>query len=153
MIKVNCTALPANLIESELFGHEKGAFTGAMDRRIGKFELANNSALFLDEVGELPLELQVKLLRVIQEREFERVGSTATIKVDVRIVAATNRDLEKEVDHGKFRSDLFYRLNVFPINLPSLREREEDVMPLANFFLARYSKLTAIRVTLFSADV
>jgi len=153
MIKVNCAALPANLIESELFGHEKGAFTGAIDRRIGKFELANNSTLFLDEIGELPLELQVKLLRVIQEREFERVGGTTTIKVDVRIVAATNRDLEKEVEEGKFRADLFYRLNVFPITLPSLRERKDDIIPLANFFLARYSKLTGTRVTSFAPKV
>ncbi|GAA4323489.1 hypothetical protein GCM10023149_24460 [Mucilaginibacter gynuensis] len=153
MIKVNCAALPANLIESELFGHEKGAFTGATDRRIGKFELANNSTIFLDEIGELPLELQVKLLRVIQEREFERVGGTTTIKVDVRIVAATNRNLENEVDEGKFRSDLFYRLNVFPIHLPSLRERQEDIIPLANYFLSRYGKLTGIRVNSFASKI
>jgi formate hydrogenlyase transcriptional activator len=153
MIKVNCAALPANLIESELFGHEKGAFTGATDRRIGKFELANNSTLFLDEIGELPLELQVKLLRVIQEREFERVGGSATIKIDVRLVAATNRNLETEVDNGRFRSDLFYRLNVFPINLPSLCERQEDIIPLANYFLTRYGKLTGMKVNSFSPRV
>ncbi|WP_264537508.1 sigma 54-interacting transcriptional regulator [Flavobacterium sp. N1736] len=140
MIKVNCAAMPANLIESELFGHEKGAFTGATDRRIGKFELANNSTLFLDEIGEMPLEAQVKLLRVIQERELERVGGKETIKVDVRIIAATNRNLEEEVAAGRFRSDLFYRLNVFPIYLPSLRERMEDVEALANFFVAKYNK-------------
>ncbi|KFF05360.1 Fis family transcriptional regulator [Flavobacterium reichenbachii] len=140
MIKVNCAAMPANLIESELFGHEKGAFTGATDRRLGKFELANNSTLFLDEIGEMPLEAQVKLLRVIQERELERVGGKDTIKVDVRIIAATNRNLEEEVAAGRFRSDLFYRLNVFPIYLPSLRERMEDVEALANFFVAKYNK-------------
>lgn len=140
MIKVNCAAMPANLIESELFGHEKGAFTGATERRIGKFELANNSTLFLDEIGEMPLEAQVKLLRVIQERELERVGGKDTIKVDVRIIAATNRNLEEEVEAGRFRSDLFYRLNVFPIYLPSLRERMEDVEALANFFVTKYNK-------------
>jgi len=146
MIKVNCAAMPANLIESELFGHEKGSFTGAFERRIGKFELAHNSTLFLDEIGELPLELQVKLLRVIQEREFERIGGKNTIKVDVRIIAATNRNLEEEMAAGRFRSDLYYRLNVFPIHLPSLRERKEDVIPLANFFLARFSNQTGITV-------
>ncbi|WP_246860118.1 sigma 54-interacting transcriptional regulator [Flavobacterium sp. KBS0721] len=140
MIKVNCAAMPANLIESELFGHEKGAFTGATERRLGKFELANNSTLFLDEIGEMPLEAQVKLLRVIQERELERVGGKDTIKVDVRIIAATNRNLEEEAEGGRFRSDLFYRLNVFPIYLPSLRERMEDVEALANFFVAKYNK-------------
>lgn len=147
MIKVNCAALPPNLIESELFGHEKGSFTGATDRRIGKFELAHNSTIFLDEVGELPLDLQAKLLRVLQEREFERVGGKVTIKVDVRIIAATNRNLEKESQSGRFRADLFYRLNVFPIELPPLRERAEDIGVLANFFLEKYSKLNEIRVT------
>jgi len=127
MIKVNCATLPANLIESELFGHERGSFTGATEKRIGKFELANNSTLFLDEVGELPLDLQVKLLRVLQEKEIERVGGRSTIKTNVRIIAATNRDLQKEVQMGSFRSDLYFRLNVFPINLPPLRERKEDI--------------------------
>ncbi len=153
MIKVNCAALPPNLIESELFGHEKGAFTGATDRRIGKFELAHNSTIFLDEVGELPLDLQAKLLRVLQEREFERVGGKVTIKVDVRIIAATNRNLEKESLSGRFRADLYYRLNVFPIELPPLRERAEDIGVLANFFLEKYSKLNEIRVTSIAPKV
>ncbi|NUY80355.1 sigma 54-interacting transcriptional regulator [Flavobacterium sp. MAH-1] len=151
MIKVNCAAMPANLIESELFGHEKGAFTGALERRIGKFELANHSTLFLDEIGEMPLEAQVKLLRVIQERELERVGGKETIKVDVRIIAATNRDLEEEVKAGRFRSDLYYRLNVFPIELPPLRDRMEDVEALANFFLSKYSKNSGRNITRISA--
>ncbi|SEM80497.1 Transcriptional regulator containing GAF, AAA-type ATPase, and DNA-binding Fis domains [Mucilaginibacter gossypiicola] len=153
MIKVNCAALPANLIESELFGHERGAFTGAVERRIGKFEQAHNSTLFLDEIGELPLELQVKLLRVIQEREFERIGGKTTIKVDVRIIAATNRNLEEEVNAGRFRADLYYRLNVFPISLPPLRNRIEDIAQLANYFLARHSKNTGIKVTAISSKV
>ncbi|NVM67661.1 transcriptional regulator with GAF, ATPase, and Fis domain [Mucilaginibacter sp. SG538B] len=150
MVTVNCAALPANLIESELFGHERGAFTGAMDRRIGKFELAHQGTIFLDEIGELPLELQVKLLRAIQEREFERVGGKTTIKVDVRIIAATNRDLEEEVDAHRFRADLYYRLNVFPICLPPLRERQEDIAELANFFLLRYCKLTGKKISFIS---
>lgn len=153
MVKVNCAALPAHLIESELFGHEKGAFTGAIDRRIGKFELANNSTLFLDEIGEMPLELQVKLLRVLQERELERLGGRTTIKVDVRVIAATNRNLEAEVQAGRFRSDLFYRLNVFPINLPPLRERHEDIEPLANFFVAKFNKNTGKKVNGISLKV
>ncbi|MFT3794848.1 sigma 54-interacting transcriptional regulator [Flavobacterium sp.] len=140
MIKVNCAALPPQLIESELFGHERGSFTGATERRIGKFELANKSTLFLDEIGELPLELQVKLLRALQEKEIERVGGQNTIPVDVRIIAATNRDLQKEVLDGKFRSDLFYRLNVFPIALPPLRERKEDIPSLVTFFIKRFSR-------------
>ncbi|MDF2189151.1 sigma 54-interacting transcriptional regulator [Paraflavitalea sp. CAU 1676] len=142
MVKVNCAALPANLIESELFGHERGAFTGALDRRIGKFELANNSSLFLDEIGELPLEAQAKLLRVIQEREVERLGGTQTIKVDVRLIAATNRHLEEEVKAGRFRADLYFRLNVFPIALPPLRDRAEDIEPLTQFFVQKYSRTT-----------
>ncbi|MBS1606976.1 MAG: sigma 54-interacting transcriptional regulator [Bacteroidetes bacterium] len=146
MVKVNCAALPANLIESELFGHERGAFTGAIDRRIGKFELADHSTLFLDEIGDMPLEAQVKLLRVIQERELERVGGKHTIKVDVRLITATNRDLEAEVGAGRFREDLYYRLNVFPIRLPSLRERPEDIEPLASFFVAKYSRNTGKKI-------
>ena len=140
MVKVNCAAIPANLIESELFGHEKGSFTGATDRRIGKFELAHNSTLFLDEIGEMPVELQVKLLRVLQEKEIERVGGKTTIKTDVRIIAATNRNLYEEINAGRFRSDLFYRLNVFPITLPPLRDRKEDIPDLAYHFIQRLSQ-------------
>jgi DNA-binding NtrC family response regulator len=135
IIKINCAALPINLIESELFGHEKGAFTGAMDKRIGKFELAHQGTIFLDEIGEMPLETQVKLLRVLQEKEIERIGGKAPIKVNVRIIAATNRNLEKEVAEGRFRLDLYYRLNVFPIQLPPLRERKDDIVLLAQHFL------------------
>jgi transcriptional regulator with GAF, ATPase, and Fis domain len=142
MVKVNCAAMPANLIESELFGHERGSFTGATERRIGKFELANHGTLFLDEIGEMPTELQVKLLRAIQEREIERIGGKSTIKIDVRIIAATNRDLQKEVDDGRFRRDLYYRLNVFPILLPALRERKKDISVLVSHFLNKFSKNT-----------
>jgi transcriptional regulator with GAF, ATPase, and Fis domain len=152
MIKVNCAALPANLIESELFGHERGSFTGAMERRIGKFELANGGTLFLDEIGEMPLELQVKLLRALQEKEIERVGGKTTIKVDVRIIAATNRDLEKEMVEGRFRSDLYYRLNIFPIQLPPLRQRKEDIPLLANHFIRRFAKKAGRRIENFSAQ-
>ena len=134
LIKMNCATLPANLIESELFGHEKGAFTGAFEKRIGKFELAQGGTIFLDEIGELPLDLQPKLLRVLQEKEIERIGGSHTIKVDVRIIAATNRNLEKEIAAGRFRLDLYYRLNVFPVLLPALRERKDDILLLANFF-------------------
>ncbi len=140
MVKVNCAALPPHLLESELFGHEKGAFTGATDRRIGKFELADKSTLFLDEIGELPLDAQAKLLRVIQERELERVGGKGMIKVDVRLVAATNRNLEEEVQAGRFRADLYFRLNVFPIELPALRNRLEDIEALTHFFVQKYSR-------------
>ena len=139
MIKVNCAALPANLVESELFGHEKGSFTGATDRRIGKFEQSQNSTLFLDEIGDMPFEMQVKLLRAVQEKEIERVGSKSTLKTDVRIIAATNRNLEMEVIKGRFRSDLYYRLNVFPIEMPALRERKEDIPVLVNYFLGQHS--------------
>jgi formate hydrogenlyase transcriptional activator len=138
-IKLNCAALPATLIESELFGHEKGAFTGAHEKRTGKFERADKGTLFLDEVGEMPVELQVKLLRVLQEKEIERVGGRDTIKVDVRIIAATNKNLEKEVADGRFRLDLYYRLNVFPVTLPPLRDRKEDVPALAYHFMEHYS--------------
>ncbi|SIS97522.1 Transcriptional regulator containing GAF, AAA-type ATPase, and DNA-binding Fis domains [Filimonas lacunae] len=140
MVKVNCAALPANLVESELFGHEKGSFTGAIERRIGKFELANGGTLFLDEIGEMPLELQVKLLRALQEREIERIGGRSVIKVNVRVVTATNRNLEQEVREGRFRSDLYFRLNTFPIYAPPLREHKEDIPLLANHFVNRFSK-------------
>jgi formate hydrogenlyase transcriptional activator len=135
MVKVNCAALPASLVESELFGREKGAFTGALTREMGRFELANGSTLFLDEIGELPLELQAKLLRVLQEGEFERLGSSRTLKVDVRVIVATARDLRAMVKEGKFREDLFYRVNVFPINIPPLRERKDDIPMLVWHFV------------------
>jgi chemotaxis protein methyltransferase CheR len=140
LVKVNCAALPSNLIESELFGHEKGAFTGAHTRQLGRFEVANRATLFLDEIGELPLELQPKLLRVIQDGEFERLGSSVTIKVDVRVIAATNRNLEEEVHRGRFREDLWYRLNIFPITVPPLRERMEDIALLVDFFVDKISR-------------
>jgi len=139
LVKVNCAALPSGVIESELFGHEKGAFTGALTRRVGRFELANGGTLFLDEVGDLPQELQAKLLRVLQEGEFERVGGTQTLKVNVRLVAATNRDLASAVAEGRFRADLFYRLNVFPIAIPPLRERVEDIPRLVRHFVMIYA--------------
>ena len=147
MITVNCAALPANLIESELFGREKGAFTGADSRQIGRFEIAHGSTLCLDEIGELPLELQAKLLRVIQHNEFERLGSSQTIKVDVRIVATTNRNLEEEVQKGRFRQDLYYRLNVFPITVPPLRQRKEDIPLLAQAFIERYARKLGKQIT------
>jgi len=140
-IRVNCAALSETLLESELFGHEKGAFTGATNTRIGRFELANGGTIFLDEIGDISPKLQVMLLRVLQEREIERVGGTRTINVDVRIVAATNRDLETAVEDGEFREDLFYRLNVFPIFLPTLRERSQDIGELLNWFLDKYKNL------------
>jgi len=140
MVKVNCAALSPHLIESELFGHERGSFTGAIDRRIGKFELAAGGTLFLDEIGEMPLDLQVKLLRVLQEKEIERIGGRAVIPTDVRIIAATNRQLPQEVQTGKFRSDLYYRLNVFPITIPPLRDRPEDIPALADHFIVKYAR-------------
>jgi len=140
MVTINCTALPANLIESELFGREKGAFTGASARQMGRFELADGGTIFLDEIGEMPMELQCKLLRVIQDGEFERLGSPRTIKVDVRIIAASNRKLEEEIKKGSFREDLYYRLNVFPITIPPLRARKDDIRLLVNFFVAKFNK-------------
>jgi transcriptional regulator with GAF, ATPase, and Fis domain len=140
LITVNCASLPPTLIESELFGREKGAYTGAMTKMIGRFEIADGSTLFLDEIGELPLELQSKLLRVLEEGKFERLGSTKPLHVNVRIIAATNRDIEQEVKDGKFRQDLFYRLNVFPIVLPPLRERREDIPLLVRAFAKEFQK-------------
>ena len=147
LITVNCAALPANLIESELFGREKGAFTGADTRQVGRFEIAHRSTLCLDEIGELPLDLQAKLLRVIQYKEFERLGSSQTVKVDVRIVATTNRNLEEEVRKGRFRQDLYYRLNVFPITVPPLRQRKEDIPLLVQAFTDRFAKKLGKQIT------
>ncbi|MBA2879837.1 Nif-specific regulatory protein [Desulfosalsimonas propionicica] len=149
-VKVNCAALPANLIESELFGHEKGAFTGAIQQKAGKFELAHKGTLFLDEIGSITGEVQAKLLRVLQEREIERVGGNKTIRVDVRIVAATNKNLEEAVAEGDFRSDLYYRINVFPIYMPPLRERKTDILALADFFLDKYTRENAKEIVRFS---
>jgi formate hydrogenlyase transcriptional activator len=140
LVKVNCGAIPNGLLESELFGHMKGAFTGAVERRTGRFELADKGTIFLDEIGELAFDMQVKLLRVLQEQEFEPVGSNRTVKVDVRVIAATNRNLEQEVADGRFRADLYYRLNVLPIHAPPLRERRPDIQPLAMFFIQRHAK-------------
>jgi len=146
LVKVNCATLPAQLIESELFGHERGSFTGALARRVGRFEIANGGTIFLDEIGELPLDLQAKLLRVLQEGEFERVGSSNTIKVDVRVIAATNRNLEEAVRNGSFRSDLYYRLNIFPIKVPALRERREDIQTLVKHFVNQLGKKLGKRI-------
>lgn len=151
LIKVNCAALPEGLIESELFGHEKGAFTGAIKRKPGRFELANGGTIFLDEVGDLPLSTQSKLLRVIQERQFERLGGTETLNADVRVIAATNKNLEEEVKKGNFREDLYYRLNVIPITLPPLRNRKEDIPYLIDFFLDKYRNKNSRNVR-FSKD-
>jgi formate hydrogenlyase transcriptional activator len=139
-VKVNCAAIPSELLESELFGHEKGAFTGAVAQRIGRFEAAHGGTIFLDEIGEMPLLLQAKLLRVVQEQEFERVGGSRTIRVDVRIIAATNRDLKTMVDEGKFRADLYYRLAVFPVKVPPLRERREDIPMLTRHFVHKHAR-------------
>jgi len=147
LVKVNCAALPVGLIESELFGHEKGAFTGAIDRRIGRFELAHGGTIFLDEIGDMPPDLQAKLLRVLQEQEFERVGGSNLIKVDVRVIAATNRDLSRSASEGTFRQDLYYRLNVFPVQLPPLRERREDIPPLVHYFVRRFSLKIGRKIT------
>jgi len=152
-IKVNCAGLPATLIESELFGHEKGAFTGATDKRMGKFEKADKGTIFLDEIGEIPIELQVKFLRVLQEKEIERIGGAETRKIDVRIIAATNRNLEKEVAEGRFRLDLYYRLNVFPITLPALRDRKEDIPALAYHFMNHYSNKAGKKLSGFADKV
>jgi transcriptional regulator with GAF, ATPase, and Fis domain len=140
MITVNCAALPANLIESELFGREKGAFTGAHATQFGRFEIGHGGTIFLDEIGEMPIELQVKLLRILEKGEFERLGSSRTTKVDVRVIAATNRDLKTEVQKGRFREDLFYRLNVFPVSIPPLRMRPEDIPDLVSHFVNKYAQ-------------
>ena len=140
LITVNCAALPPTLIESELFGHERGAFTNATSRKLGRFELAHGGTIFLDEVGELPIDLQMKLLRVLEAQEFDRVGGSHTIRVDVRVLAATNVDLDQAIKRGSFRADLFYRLNVFPLRLPTLRERREDIPLLARHFVKKYSQ-------------
>jgi formate hydrogenlyase transcriptional activator len=145
-VSVNCAAVPRELIASELFGHEKGAFTGATQRRLGRFELAHGGTLFLDEVGELPTETQVALLRVMQERAFERVGGSAAVRVDVRVIAATNRDLEAAIEAGTFRRDLYYRLDVFPIAVPPLRERADDIPLLVEYFVDRYARQAGKRI-------
>jgi formate hydrogenlyase transcriptional activator len=152
-VKFNCTAIPAGLLDSELFGHERGAFTGAIARRIGRFELAHNGTLLLDEIGDLPLELQPKLLRVLEAQEFERIGSTHTIRSDVRVIAATNRPLEELLEAGEFRADLYYRLNVFPIDLPPLRERAEDIPLLVRHFVMHHARKLGRRIDSISADV
>ncbi len=151
-VKVNCAAIPLGLLESELFGHERGAFTGALAQRIGRFEFADGGTLFLDEVGDIPLELQPKLLRVLQEQEFERLGGSRTIRVNVRLVAATNRDLPQMVAERQFRSDLFYRLNVFPLHMPALRQRRDDISLLVRYFAQKYSRRMNKQVETIPAD-
>ena len=151
-LPINCAAIPAEILESELFGHERGAFTGATARKVGKFELADGGTLFLDEIGELPLEMQVKLLRVLEQREFMRVGGTETIRVDIRLVAATNQNLEKAVEQGRFRNDLYYRLKVVTLTIPPLREREGDVRILANHFLKEFAKENAREAMCFTSE-
>jgi formate hydrogenlyase transcriptional activator len=152
LVKLNCAAIPTGLLESELFGHEKGALTGAIAQRIGRFELANKGTLFLDEVGEIPAELQPKLLRVLQEKEFERLGSTRTLSADARLIAATNRNLEQMVGERRFRDDLFYRLNVFPITIPPLRERREDIPLLVRFFASKFARRMKKQIETIPAD-
>ena len=152
-VKFNCTAIPAGLLESELFGHERGAFTGAIARRIGRFETAHNGTLLLDEIGDVPLDLQPKLLRVLEEHEFERVGSPQTIPSHVRVIAATNRPLEELVEAGEFRADLFYRLNVFPIDLPPLRERSEDIPLLVRHFVGHHARNVGRRIDVVPSEV
>ena len=152
LVTVNCASLPTTLIESELFGREKGAYTDALTRMVGRFELADQSTLFLDEIGELPFEVQSKLLRVLEEGQFERLGPTKTLKADVRIIAATNRDLERAVKEGKFRKDLYYRLNVFPIVIPPLRERSEDIPLLVWTFVSEFEKKMGKRIDRIAKD-
>jgi chemotaxis protein methyltransferase CheR len=153
LVKVNCAALPANLVESELFGYEKGAFTGADSAKLGRFDLADGSTLFLDEIGEIPIELQAKLLRVLQEGEFERLGGSKSVRVDVRLVAATNRNLYEAVDQGSFRSDLYYRINTFPIDLPPLRDRGDDIQLLAEHFVKLHSQRLGRNVSEISSEM